>query len=225
MKNEGKNLSQVSGKPVRPSASQEDQSRFRTWWNLSKKLAFITAARYSWARRAIRVLFSSGSFPCLIRSHRLSGNVAHSIDLASFDGIPPQGFATRISFFGRGLSPANQPGSRRWSFFLQSTRCVSGGIMGNDGHYGHSEYRLQREGVPSFVECCVHGCLSPNRGSRICDRVYFPDSHRGISESMDRRCYGIELAFYPLVDDSAMAYHLPLYATCHQSHLLLGPKY
>lgn len=52
-----------------------------------------------------------------------------------------------------------------------------------------------------------------------------PDSHRGISEPMDRRDGGVQLAVYLLVDHSAMAYHLPLYDPRHQPHLLLGPKH
>ncbi len=74
MKNEVKNLSQVSEKPVRPSASQEDQSRFRTWWSLSKKIWRLSRQHDILGRAAqLGFYFLLALFPALLGLTALVG--------------------------------------------------------------------------------------------------------------------------------------------------------
>jgi hypothetical protein len=102
----------------------------------------VATARYYGPSRAIRLFFSSCPLPSFIKPHRPSEDVAYSTDLASIDGIPPEGLATRILGLSRGLSPANHSGNRKWNIFIESSGCLSGCIMGDEGHHGDAQYRL-----------------------------------------------------------------------------------
>lgn len=67
MKNEVKNLSQVSGKPVESSTSHEDQSRLRTWWSLSKKIWRLSRQHDILGRAAqLGYFFLLAIFPALL---------------------------------------------------------------------------------------------------------------------------------------------------------------
>ena len=164
-------------------------------------------------------------FPALLGLTGLVSMLPIQPILPRLIGVPSKSLATRIPVFSRGLSPTHLSGNRKWNVFIESARSIGGGFLGDDGHHGDSEYRLQREGIQSPMEVGSHSDFPHNRGDSVCGRIRHPDSRGGISQSMDRRCRGIELALYLLVGDSTMANHVPLHAPCLQPHLLFGPEH